>query len=455
MKTKYFNNLMVKSLVCCGIVAAVTSCRFEDEDYFDQPAALRIEETAKAIQETLVSAPNGWVMQYFVAGTSDNTFEGFNIFAKFENSQKVTLASDHRFLRDGYAGKYTEYSSLYEILKEDGPVLAFNTWNDILTPFVDPVDPSAAPKNLVKDGEGMGGDHNLVVLSYGSDEVMLRGERHSARVRLIPSPGSWQEYMDDVNALKSYITNTSISSYYVVTETDTLYFKNLRSGVITYCERINDPLFPTTLNCVFTPNGFRLHRQNDIAGVPFQEFKMAADSTCLVSENDSVRVIACWDNYVYDLLNTSSTSWNINPSDFSGEQATIYNQLVEEVGKFYKNVGKLEGVGFGTSGSGIFGLTITFSYTNKGNTRVIKAAIPMTIEKVAMGEFEIGYLPDAEGDSNFKVLAAQGSPEAESLTKSLAATLAGRYVVTPGNYFLPKGGTFTLTDGSKSYQLNQ
>ena len=129
----------------------LTSCRFEDEDYFGESAALRIEHSADQLKNQLVDAPNGWVMQYF-CGTEVAQFEGFNLFARFENSNKVTLAGNHRFLRNGNQNKYTEASSVYEMLKEDGLVLAFNVWNDVLTPFVDPVSYGDAPKNIIKDG---------------------------------------------------------------------------------------------------------------------------------------------------------------------------------------------------------------------------------------------------------------------------------------------------------------
>lgn len=449
MKTKYFNNLMLKGLVCCGIMAAVTGCRFEDEDYFDQPAALRIEETVKAIQETLVSSPNGWVMQYFVAGTDDYTFEGFNIFAKFENSQKVTLASDHRFLRDDNAGKYTEYSSLYEILKEDGPVLAFNTWNDVLTPFVDPVDPSAAPKSIVKDGEGMGGDNNLVVLSYGSDEVLLRGERHSARVRLVPCPGTWQDYIDATSKLKSYITNTTITSYYVISAAaDTLYFKNLRSGIITYCERINDPLFPTTLNCVFTPDGFRLHHENTIGDVAFQEFKMAADSTCLVSENDSVRVMACWDNY---LINRTAV-WKMDESLFSSTQQSLRSQIDEELKKYNANCSVASiGMGRSSGANSVNGLVVTF-YTNAAKSKTNTFGLSMDVTKPAFGQATIQCNESNGIDNNLKAINTKAT-NMESLMRQFAATLVGTYNMTPDNYFLPTAADFAPVSGGTAFTI--
>ena len=454
MKTRYFNRLAMSFLVGCGIISVLSSCRFEDEDYFDQSAALRIEETSKAIQETLVSAPNGWVMQYFVAGTSDYSFEGFNIFAKFENSQKVTLAGDHRFLRDGNAGKYTEYASLYEILKEDGPVLAFNTWNDILTPFVDPVDPSSAPGSLVKDGEGMSGDNNLVVLSYNNDEILLRGERHGARVRLIPCDGTWQEYIDATSKLKNYITNNTVTSYYVCNETDTLYFKNLRSGIITYCERVIDPLFPTTINCVFTPSGFRLQNQNTLGDVKFQEFKIDSDSTCLISEDNTVRVIACWDNYITNF----NTVWTFDKDGMTSEQKTIYAALEEELKKANSTM-TLKSLGLGSGGTvngqAVRGLVMSYSYRSKSRTVNAVATIALDMVKESFGTFKISYSNDAVIDGNLGNFANLPANDVQGRMRAFAATLDGTYSMTPNHYFQPTEARFESKSGGSSFTLKK
>ena len=446
-KTINKGRLIGLSLIICQLLfsAALTSCQFEDEDYFDESAAQRIETITGNIKQTLVGAPNGWVMQYFT-GTED--VEGFNIFVRFDDNNKVTMASDHRFLRDGNAGKYTEYASLYELLKEDGPVLAFNTWNDVLTPFVDPVDPSSAPNNLVKDGEGMKGDHNFVVLSYGSDEVLLRGERHSARVRLVPCENTWEDYMQGTSTLKNYYATSTITNYYVTNGTDTLYFKNLRKGVITYCERIDDPLFPTTVNCVFTLNGFRLHHENNIKGTKFQEFHMAADSTCLLSENDSVKVIALWDNYI---VNTRSTTWNFNLEQMTTEQKALVQLIDAELKKFNKNY-SLANIGLGrtTGKNAVKGLVIT-CYTNTAKTKTNSAGLALNTSRPAFGQMQIDYDAACGIDGNMEAFAKK--TDLETLTRQLAATFIGVYDITPDNYFAPTSCELHAVGSEQNYTL--
>lgn len=413
-----------------------TGCsRFEENDSFDESAALRIAHFNENLKTRLVeqssNGNNGWVIQYFVAGTGDLDFEGFNLYGRFYNDGKVTLAGNHRFLRNGNANKYTEFNSLYEVVKEEGPVLAFNSWNDVLTVFVDPVDPAAAPNNLLKDGEGMRGDQNLVFHGYEGNNIIFSGQRYASRVRFVPCDRPWETYIQDTEATKNYITNSVITSYYVVCGTDTLYFTNLRSGIITYCERVFDPLFPSTINCVFTPNGFCLQNRNNIKGTTFQEFCLTPDKTHLVSENDSVQVIPTWDNYI---VNARNTVWNFDQERLSGEQKDLLAQIDAEAKKFSKDY-SLEQVGLGRStGSGaVKGLVFTFKVKTKSNT----IGLSLTTVRPQFGQMSISYSDEDKPDRNLTTMA--GKCDIEALVRQFAATLSGTYDIVPDNYFLPTG----------------
>ena len=55
---------------------AFASCsRFQEEDLFEESAALRIEHNSDKLQEILVNAPLGWVLQYYT-GRGVSIFEG-------------------------------------------------------------------------------------------------------------------------------------------------------------------------------------------------------------------------------------------------------------------------------------------------------------------------------------------------------------------------------------------
>lgn len=449
MKKIHLNKFLLAGMVCCGIASLFTSCRFEEDDYFDESASLRVEHAIDQVRDNLSSAENGWVMQYF-CGTGVAHFEGFNLFAKFDKNGKVTIAGNHRFLRDGNANKYTEANSLYSLLLEDGPVLAFNTWNDVLTPFVDPVAYYAAPNSLVKDGEGMQGDHNFVVMSNSDNEIILRGERHSAEVRLVKCDRPWADYIADTETMKNSFTNSSINEYYVINNNnDTLYFSGLRNGRFRYTEDLVKGVKLDSLSCVFTPNGFRTEHTDSIGSCKFHEFKMAEDKTCLKNEDGSVKVIAYWDNYIVK----HTAVWKMDASLFSAEQTSLFNQIDAELKKHNANW-SLESIGIGksTGSNAIVGLVLTF-YTSTAKTKTNTAGLAMTMSRPAYGQITINCTAEDKIDKNMETIKKKAT-ELENLTRSFAATLNGTYQITPDSYFLPTGGQFDAVSGGTSFKLN-
>lgn len=449
MKKIHLNKFLLAGMVYCGIASLFTSCRFEEDDYFDESASLRVEHAIDQVRDNLSSAENGWVMQYF-CGTGVAHFEGFNLFAKFDKNGKVTIAGNHRFLRDGNANKYTEANSLYSLLLEDGPVLAFNTWNDVLTPFVDPVAYYAAPNSLVKDGEGMQGDHNFVVMSNSDNEIILRGERHSAEVRLVKCDRPWADYIADTETMKNSFTNSSINEYYVINNNnDTLYFSGLRNGRFRYTEDLVKGVKLDSLSCVFTPNGFRTEHTDSIGSCKFHEFKMAEDKTCLKNEDGSVKVIAYWDNYIVK----HTAVWKMDASLFSAEQTSLFNQIDAELKKHNANW-SLESIGIGksTGSNAIVGLVLTF-YTSTAKTKTNTAGLAMTMSRPAYGQITINCTAEDKIDKNMETIKKKAT-ELENLTRSFAATLNGTYQITPDSYFLPTGGQFDAVSGGTSFKLN-
>lgn len=449
MKVKHIINT---SLMCATAAMLSTSCTFEQEDYFDESASLRITHLNEDIQSRLVNQStgenNGWVIQYFVAGTDEMDFEGFNLFGRFYKNNTVTLASNHRYLRNGNANKYTEHTSHYEMLSEEGPVLSFNTWNDILTVFEDPVSPSSAPGRIEQDGVGMNGDHNLVLKSYNENEIVFRGERHSALVRFVPCDRSFEEYIAAVNEFKNSITSNTMSNFIVTNGTDTMYFAGLNKGLFGYYDRLIDPLKRKTLSCVFTPNGFLLNRVDSLGTQTFQEFTMAEDKQKLLSEDGLTKVISMWENYVL----TNTTLWKFDTSVFSAEQTSLFEQINEEIKKHNANW-SLESIGMGKSSGGgaVNGLVFTF-YTNAAKTRTNTAGLALTKNKAGEAQIQIFADPSDKIDNNMTTICKKAT-NLETLARSFAATLNGTYSVTPDNYFIPTGGTYTAVNGGTTFVL--
>jgi len=446
-------------LACVALTAvALVGCsRFEENSFFEEGASQRLNQFNKDLKDSLVAQSrddkNGWVIQYFVGASC----EGFNLFGRFYENGKVLLAGNHRYLRDGRKDQYTEHTSFYELLREEGPVLAFNTWNNILTVLVDPVSPQDAPANLIDDGEGLLGDQNLVFEGFKGKNLLFHGERNLAKVRLVPCDRSWEAYIKDTETTKKSITNATITNYYVVSGTDTLFFKDLSSGNFTYCERIIDPLYKSTINCVFTPQGFYLQHRNEIAGTSFQEFRLTEDKSRLISENDSVQVIAMWDNYI---INERTASWDFDQSLFTDVQKNLVQQIDAELKKAFNSTFDITSVGLGRGknvASSIPAPLITFSYSYKSGKKTLKASFGLSV-KIGIpscGRIKIDISPDDPIDSNLKNFIDRNTEKnAEGLVRQFAATLSGTYDMKPNDYFLPTSVDCIPVGGGTAFKIS-
>ena len=437
-----------KFLLACLMAAPVvfTACQFEDDDYFDQTASLRVENTNKTVKDLLTKPANGWVMQYFT-GTGVAHFEGFNLFAKFDANMKVTMAGNHRLLRDGNAGKYTEHSSIYSLLLEDGPVLAFNTWNDILTPFVDPVDPWKAPNLLVKDGAGMQGDNNFVIIKYNDNEVIMRGERYSAEVRLVACDRSWQDYITACNDMKKNITGT-ITSFYITDDSETRYLTGIAGGRVRMSERLEDPIKRDSLACVFTPNGIRFEHEDTIGNSAFQEFFINDAKSELVTSDGKAKIRTTWDEYML----SHNGVFNFDENTYTAEQKTLVSSINSEVKKFNSAWSlKAIGLGKGAGANSSNGLVLTF-YNNTAKTKESKAMYAIDQNLIAYGKIAITPTAKTSYDNNLKVIADK-APNMLVLLQQFAYTLRGKYNVVPNDYFSPTGATYYAYEGGNTFIL--
>lgn len=439
--------------VAFATIALAGCSQFQEDNLFDESAALRIEHNSEKLQNILVDAPNGWVLQYYT-GRGISVFEGFNLFAKFERSGKVTLAGDHRFLRNGNAGKYTEHSSLYELIREDGLVLAFNTWNDVLTPFVDPVAFWAAPDILVKDGEGMQGDQNLVVKFMSENQIILRGERYDAEVRLVKADRDWQTYIADTKAMKERFTSDGLDSYYITAGDQTMYVVGLKNGRYRISERVKNPLKVDSLSCCFTPYGFRNESVDTLAGHIFQEFKMAEDGSALLSEDGSVRIIATWDT---NLAESDEVMW-FDGETLSADLKAKYDQLMAVLETANKVYSPRIGIGRSalTSGAnGVVGLVIEW-YSNRRLTKpsLTRGGLTMKRSVPVMGQMTITYEENSTTDNDMKDLLDKDAALVD-LVRGYAAALAGTYQMTPNNNFVPTEVLFQSLEGESSFKLKK
>ena len=165
MKAKY---LVMIALLATTFVA----CSRDEESLFDKSAAERAREAVENAFDVLTTAENGWEMAYFPNLEADA--KGYNMVLKFNKNGNVSVTAKNMATT---ANKImTDTASTWVVKSDYGPLLSFDTYNDVFHAFSDPGN----------DGAGMLGDYEFLILKATPELVLLKGKKHSAYTVMRP-----------------------------------------------------------------------------------------------------------------------------------------------------------------------------------------------------------------------------------------------------------------------------
>lgn len=152
----------MKKILLGSAVALATlslqSCLTDDKELFDESAANRIEAVVTADKQLLESATNGWQLHYYTG--KEYTGGGYTMFVKFKDG-KAYASSD-------IAPADSVATSSYDVIKDRGPVLTFNTENGIMHFLAQPYQ---------NDVDGEQGDYEFVIMRTTNDSIFVQGKK--------------------------------------------------------------------------------------------------------------------------------------------------------------------------------------------------------------------------------------------------------------------------------------
>lgn len=177
----------------CFAALLLQACNNEVDDLFDKSAEERLDEELQTCKELLLSAENGWVLDYYPQ--SNQNYGGYCMTVKFDE-QQVTAASE-------ITGDPTQtVSSLYSIKSDVGPTLNFDTYNDILHYFADPDNSAGAGL-----GKGYEGDYEFSIMSHTDNEIVLQGKKTKNTMHMYKLEESSESYLTKVAQMTEAIAN--------------------------------------------------------------------------------------------------------------------------------------------------------------------------------------------------------------------------------------------------------
>ena len=165
--------MKAKYLVMIGLLAATfAACSRDEENLFDKSAAERAREAVENAFDVFTSAENGWEMAYFPNLEADA--KGYNMVLKFNKNGNVSATAKNSTTTMNKI--MTDTASTWAVKSDYGPILTFDTYNDVFHAFSDPQE----------NGAGLLGDYEFLILKATPEVVILKGKKHSAYSVLRP-----------------------------------------------------------------------------------------------------------------------------------------------------------------------------------------------------------------------------------------------------------------------------
>lgn len=257
-RQKIYNVVSMLALLLLG------ACSLHEEDnFFDDSSANRISEALKSYKEILVAPENGWVMAYYPAG--NQVYGGYNILVSFNEDGSVKVASE-LYQSDEYV------TSLYTLKQSAGPVLTFDSYNEIMHLFSEPQG-------------GLGGDYEFTIMSATSDKVVMSGTKTRNMIVLTPMPSeqTWDNYLENVVKVQDDIF---LGSFRMIVNGKVVgtVMQDYNVFTLTYIESGDKSNIPF----VYTPDGLKLYEPIVVDGVTISTFRADVPNVSFICKDDAV-----------------------------------------------------------------------------------------------------------------------------------------------------------------------
>lgn len=307
---------MKKLLILLALPLLFSACLKDDEDKFSKSATERIEAAVKEAITVLQGAENGWRMEMYPE--KERIYGGYTLFLKF-NADNTVVASGENF----GAGKTDK--SLYAVKAESGPVLTFDTNNEIIHYFSSPT--TGAELNIGTANGGLEGDSDFVVMEASADFVKLKGTKTNNYAYLYPiEPGAdWktglQSYIDAADKMDLIYTRCVVDGVtYPIDWEMTLNNFTSRVFRISYTPSAGEDGSVSTSEVIkapfiFTETGLKFYSPLTIGNTTVSEMTFKEDYY-FESEDGSVKIYSPQPVH-------SNNKLTINPTDITFSSATV------------------------------------------------------------------------------------------------------------------------------------
>lgn len=310
------SRILFAALVPVVFAVLFSSCKNEVDDIFDKSAADRMSESISSYTDLLTSNGGTWAMEYF----SNSTTPGFVFLLKFESNGEVTISANYN------AENRTEYdsdTSHWRVIGDNGPVLSFDTYNDVLHFFSDP--------NYSPRGRGFEGDYEFNLMGYENDTIKLNGKKNGANIVMYRMPETIDaaDYFGKLFDMQANTTTVYFKQHRLIGSNGKEYMvRNVGTQVVSFYPRLGDEISQTVdANAIVTLDGFYFQNPVDLIDpdgghtLKVQHFVRQEDGSFLCSDDGVSRIVSI--DFPM-MLNDVFYSWRVDPTNLGGRFAELY-----------------------------------------------------------------------------------------------------------------------------------
>lgn len=236
-------------LILSGML--LPSCLKDQEEIFDTPSSLRMQEYLDNAKATLTSSPQGWIFDYFP--DRELSYGGYVYTVKFDEAN-VTVGCELA------PGKFE--TSLYKLTDDNGPILSFDSYNSLMHYFSTPSSGQY---------QAFDGDFEFRIMDVTDDLITLKGNRTGNTMYLRRLDSDPAQYLNGIktNAEKQIFSSVSgtIGSTAVIANIDI----DVNYMDFTVNETTSGDYF------LHTPTGIRFMQPIEVNGATISELNFTFD----------------------------------------------------------------------------------------------------------------------------------------------------------------------------------
>lgn len=316
----------IAAALCMG--TAISSCTNEVDDVFPESAAQRLNKSVAEYTKLLQSSDSGWVMEYFPG--HPEALGGFAYTAKFHKGDDVDLRSQVSVFTSRMWPAGMIVSSKYDVKKEQGVILSFDSYN---VPFHF----WSAPRNSSSLATGFGGDYEFEFLRASADQdtIYLRGKKYGNNMKMYKLKGSAREYINNVIDMtdaiqkpdRRYFTINGTQYPFVITDQGIMRVINNDTTQVLGQGRM-----------IYRQNGFGFYEPVEVNGTKMQDFTYNPENGDLTSQDGAavIKMPSVRDQFLnarYDWTFKDRTSYRTYNSEMFDSLYSKFMYLYDPVRK--------------------------------------------------------------------------------------------------------------------------